>query len=239
VKLSIDDLKSTDPARAKLARCALIMLDGVEIKGGVIEADDEAGYIRRYIPSDDPRVKAVPPSPDAEWPTEELLGKVEISMRLVTKTLEAYFSDWESYLFGYGYGTGEEHVLGALKTFFAHCTKRGNHHDSPNSYDYREVEPHLTPQVTWLLINILCGANHIEYGVAPRYGWLTKSGSALKQFFDARAVPEIENVLDRHSAACDPTSSDTYYVHCMPDWCNCGLGDCRPNNPFWEKRLEQ
>ncbi len=33
-----------------------------------------------------------------------------------------------------------------------------------------------------------------------------------------------------------PASVDESYAHCYPDHCNCDDGDCRPANPFWEKR---
>ncbi len=35
----------------------------------------------------------------------------------MTKSLEAYFSDWEGHVFGYGYGSGEPHVVPALRRF--------------------------------------------------------------------------------------------------------------------------
>jgi hypothetical protein len=31
------------------------------------------------------------------------------------------FIDWESQVFGYGYGTGEEYTLKALQVFIEHC----------------------------------------------------------------------------------------------------------------------
>ncbi|GAG02270.1 unnamed protein product, partial [marine sediment metagenome] len=34
------------------------------------------------------------------------------------KTIEEQFIDWESEVFGFGYGSGEEHILKALKEFF-------------------------------------------------------------------------------------------------------------------------
>lgn len=92
----------------------------------------------------------------------------------MTKTLEQNFADWEGNAFGFGYGTGEPHTLRALKGFFdALGTENGAH-----CYNYEKLEEALTAPVAWLLINILCrhGADVIEYGTSPRYGWLTTEG---------------------------------------------------------------
>ena len=135
------------------------------------------------------------------------------------KTIEENFTDWESDLFGFGYGTGEEHTLKALKDFLAAIPANG-------TYDYRALESAVTAPVAWLLINMLAGANVIEYGTSPRHGWLTKNGKALAEFVAARSVDQLYQL----------TSRDEEYVECYPDHCNCGDGDCRPTNAFWYKR---
>ena len=57
---------------------AIVYLDGKPFKPAVT-ADEEQGLIVAYIPQDDPRFKqAMASGPAAEWPTEELRGKVEI-----------------------------------------------------------------------------------------------------------------------------------------------------------------
>lgn len=134
------------------------------------------------------------------------------------KTIEDYFADWESHVFGYGYGTGEEHVLCALKQFLACVPFEG-------CYDYRKLESDLSAPVAWLLINTLVNASIIEYGTSPRHGWLTKQGEALREFVANRSVAELVNstMQDGHDTCCR-------------DYCNCGDGDCRPGNPFWPKR---
>lgn len=136
------------------------------------------------------------------------------------KTIEQHFTDWESHVFGYGYGTGEEHVLGALKGFLAAMPADGN-------YDYKALESAVTAPVAWLLLNVLAHADVIEYGTSPRYGWLTKNGKALRQFVNERSVEELY-------ALTAGTGED--YCECYPDHCNCGDGDCRPSNPFWATR---
>ena len=140
------------------------------------------------------------------------------------KTVEQHFTDWESEAFGYGYGTGEEHVLAALKAFFAAVPVGAPAGES--NYNYNALEKALTPQVAWLLINALCHQDAIEYGTSPRYGWLTDSGEALGKFFNEHSVEQLEEL----------TSPDQEYVHCFPSYCNCRDGDCRPLNPFWPKR---
>jgi hypothetical protein len=132
------------------------------------------------------------------------------------KTIEQHFCDWETSAFGYGYGTGEQHVLGALKAFFAAIPE--------GPYDYRDLEAAVTPAVAWLLINTLALDDKIEYGTSPRFGWLTETGLAVSKFVATRTVEELVSV----------TGGDTDYIHCYPNYCNCDDGDCRPHNPFWE-----
>lgn len=139
------------------------------------------------------------------------------------KTIEQHFIDWESDTFGFGYGTGEEHTLKALKQFLELCRKGQYAH----AYDHGELEKTLTPPVAWLLINALAHDDKIEYGTSPRYGWLTKTGEALAEFVKDRTVDQL------YDLACD----GAYEGHCYPNHCNCPNGeDCRPHNPFWSKR---
>jgi hypothetical protein len=134
----------------------------------------------------------------------------------MTKSIEDQFTDWEGSTFGYGYGTGEDHTILALKAFMAAIPERG--------YDYRVLETTLTPSVTWLLINILCRANILEYGTSPRFGWLTPQGERLKAFIDPRSVEYL----------CALTQKTEDYVPCYPDTCNCdGTSRAKCANIFW------
>lgn len=135
------------------------------------------------------------------------------------KNIEQHFVDWEAHVFGYGYGTGEYHVLRALRMFMRVVRPDG-------SYGYEALEKVLAPEVTWLLINTLCHAGMIDYGTSSRHGWLTGSGKALRDFMVPR---ELDNLYGL-------TSREEGYAECFPDHCNCGDGDCRPTNPFWRKR---
>lgn len=135
------------------------------------------------------------------------------------KTLDESFRDWEADVFGFGYGSGEPHTLGALKTFLAAIPER--------PYNYEVLERACGAQVAWLLINTLCHAHMIEYGTSPRFGWLTPRGEGLKRYVDARSLEELLEVV----------SCDEEYVHCYPKTCNCGaegyeVGRVCPN-PFW------
>lgn len=133
------------------------------------------------------------------------------------KTIEQHFVDWESNTFGYGYGSGEEHVLSALKSFLAAIPEKGG---------YEHLERVVTPTVAWLLINVLAHDDKLEYGTSPRYAWLTDTGRALAQFVRERSAEQLAEL----------TVTDENYIHCYPDHCNCDDGDCRPRNPFWKKR---
>lgn len=135
------------------------------------------------------------------------------------KTIEVYFVDWEADLFGFGYGTGEQHVISSLKTFISLF-----HGENKSLYDYQILEENLTPPVAWLLINILCNANHITYGTSPRYGFLTKSGKNLHWFFEKHSIEELLFIIYRETDGSDI---------CDRDDCNCDEVDCRVNNPFW------
>ena len=142
----------------------------------------------------------------------------------MSKTIDDHFTDWESDTFGFGYGTGEEHTLKALKQFMELCCKGQYAH----AYDHQELEAALTPTVAWLLINILASDDKIEYGTSPRYGWLTPTGEALAKFVRARTVEQLYDLTGK----CDGDN----YIHCYPEHCNCNNEDCRGSNPFWAVR---
>lgn len=143
----------------------------------------------------------------------------------VAKAIEESFVDWESHVFGFGYGTGEEHVLRSLKGFF----DAFGVDDRPHSYDYEKVEAAIGAPAAWLLINILCrhGVNIIEYGSSPRYAWLSSEGVALKAFVDTKSVGELVTIC------CEDVEHD----YCGPDCCNCGPNGYEAGkvceNPFW------
>jgi hypothetical protein len=109
----------------------------------------------------------------------------------MTKTIQAYFRDWEIHVFGYGDGIGEKHILTALKEFLALCNE-----GHKGGYDYTNLEAKLGPAVCWLLINTLTSADIIEHGVSTRYGWLTDQGHALKAFVNDYTVEQLIGFLD-------------------------------------------
>lgn len=141
------------------------------------------------------------------------------------KTLDDYFTDWESHVFGYGYGTGERPILKALRTFFVSIKENGR------SYDYTDLEEALGPTITWLLINTLCHADILEYGTSPRFGWLTTTGQRLRAFVLSKTLDDLEAL----------TCRDEDYDVCYPDACNCGPKGYEEGrvcqNPFWLKAL--
>lgn len=135
----------------------------------------------------------------------------------MTKTIDDYFRDWESEVFGYGYGTGEVHIVTALRRFLEHCTEG----PYKRSYDYSVLEQELGATVAWLLINTLCHVNIVEYGTSPRYAWLTEQGTRLRDYMLSKTVAELTKLAP----------SD--YIHCGSDYCNCD--DTRLcSNPFFK-----
>ncbi len=144
---------------------------------------------------------------------------------MTDRTVVDHFRDWESHVFGYGYGTGEPYILGALRTFLDLCRRL-----SGAGYDYAQLELALTPAVAWLLINVLSHAGLIDYGVSARYGWLTIVGVALRDFVTAHTVEEL----------CEMIDSPEGKFPCAPDLCNCGPDGYSAvklcHNPFWRER---
>ena len=136
------------------------------------------------------------------------------------KTIDQHFADWEGHAFGYGYGTGEQHIMPALAKFLEAVPEKG-------TYDYRELEIKVGPAVAWLLINILCAEDIIEYGTSPRFGWLTLEGQRLREYL-------LRNDICNLMGVTAPIGDG--YVHCYPDNCNCVDGPCV--NPFWPPRTD-
>lgn len=123
------------------------------------------------------------------------------------KISDKNFVDWEKHVFGYGYGTGEEYTIEALRNFFKLCNG-----GSGTQYDYEKLEEKLGGAVTWLLINALCHADIIEYGTSPRYGWLTKAGEMLKDYMLSNTPQNLYELL----------MGDESWGSCFPDLCQCG-----------------
>jgi hypothetical protein len=142
------------------------------------------------------------------------------------KTLADNFTDWESHVFGFGYGTGEQHTIPALHRFLCAIPESG-------SYDYRQLEETCGPVVAWLLINTFGRHDLIDYGTSPRRAWLTEQGRALRAFVVARTAEELIALTYR----------DEDYVECSPDACNCGPNGYEKGrvclNPFWKPITER
>ncbi len=142
----------------------------------------------------------------------------------MTKTQDQYFVDWESFAFGFGYGTGEPHLIPVIKDFLEHLA-------SKRPYDYREIEAKFGPVVGWMMINKMCELDVIEYGTSPRGGWLTEHGQRLADYVSERSAEQLIDLV---------TEFPDGYIHCYPDACNCGPQgyDTKAvcDNPFWEKR---
>jgi hypothetical protein len=126
-----------------------------------------------------------------------------------------HFKDWEDAVFGYGYGSGEQHTVPALRQLLELTDKRGG-------YVYTTMEEALGPVAAWLLLNVLLHADILEYGVSPRFGWLTGKGTLLREFMLAHGADELVKIVND-----EPDD----YVHCLPDYCNCTGENC--NNPLF------
>src|ERR1051325_25697 len=98
--------------------------------------------------------------------------------------IDKHFKDWESATFGFGYGTGEEYTIPALKNFF-------NLLKEERSYSYEDVEKKFGKLGGWLMINILCHADILEYGTSPRFGWITEKGELLRDYLKTKTPDEL------------------------------------------------
>lgn len=137
------------------------------------------------------------------------------------KTIGQYFRDWEAHVFGFGYGSGEQHIIPVLKKFMAVVPP--DDPEASRNYDYLKLEEAVGAPVAWLLLNVLGHADVIEYGTSPRFGWLTRHGYELKGYLDRTSEEDLLTAV----------RFDQDYTHCFPDICNC-VDECR--NPFWEHR---
>ncbi len=149
------------------------------------------------------------------------------------RTLGSYFIDWESHAFGFGYGSGEPHILPALHRFFelVPAPSDDRPHSNGGPWDYMLLEKELTPTVAWLLINVLGKTDIIEYGTSPRGAWLTANGYRLRDFVLSKTPDELVALA---------TEFNQDQPHCWPAGCNCGPdgwenGRVCPN-PFYHRR---
>lgn len=143
--------------------------------------------------------------------------------------IDKYFTDWENHVFGYGYGTGEEYTLKALKDFMD-CMEKSKFDEEILVYDHKNLYKSLGTMCTWLMINTLNHADILEYGTSPRFGWFTKKGRKLYDYLKTKTVADLYNLTT--------SKEEGEYYCCYPDHCNCEelvQGKC--NNPFFKEDL--
>lgn len=141
------------------------------------------------------------------------------------RTIDDHFIDWMSENIRFGYGSGEPHTIPALRAFLSLCNV--GHYNT--SYDCRVLEEKLTPTTAWLLMNVLCQAQLIEYGTSPRCGWLTPEGIKLRDYMLSKTEEDLILLV------CNTEDND----YCTRHFCNCGEGGYSENklchNPFWKE----
>ncbi len=139
------------------------------------------------------------------------------------KTIDDYFCDWESHVFGYGYGSGEEYIIPALQKVMETIPDKG-------PYNYNEIEDSVGKTIAWLFINILCKHRIFEYGTSPRHAWLSRCGKELKKYLHNKEFDDLKLFPDED------------YAHCGPDYCNCGPNGYEEGricqNPFWLEDIQ-
>ena len=100
------------------------------------------------------------------------------------------FVEFEERVFGYGYGSGEEPILEALRVFVSTIP------EGERQYDYRVIEHELGAPTTWLLINALCNSDYIDYGTSPRFGWI--DNDELLDYIRNHSVDEMIKALEEN-----------------------------------------
>ena len=136
---------------------------------------------------------------------------------------DKHFREWEQVTFGYGYGTGELHILPILHAFFAAL-------EDGSAYNASHFVAQWGGAVTWLLLNALLHGGILEYGTSPRYGWLTPQGERLREYVLSKTPKDLYDIA----------TMDVDYDHplCSRSFCNCPDGSdtqgCRHNPLFRE-----
>jgi hypothetical protein len=138
---------------------------------------------------------------------------------------DKHFREWEHEAFGYGYGTGEAHILPILHAFFAQL-------EDGRSYEAALFETEVGAPSAWFLLNVLCRADILDYGTSPRYGWLTPLGERLRDYVLCHTPEELYAIV----------TQDVDHEHplCSQAFCNCPGGSddegCR-QNPLWNETV--
>jgi len=101
---------------------------------------------------------------------------------------ELQFTDWETRVFGAGYGSGELPILKSVKVFFDLLEDKRN-------YSYEVLEEKLGDTVTWLLINAFDKGSVIEWGTSARFGWLTSSGEYVRDFIKDKTAEKLYEIV--------------------------------------------
>lgn len=134
------------------------------------------------------------------------------------KTEDQCFAEWLEQTFPYGYGTGEEHFLTALVTFFGSLNDR--------RYDYKVLEEKLGPVAAWLLINTFCANDVVDYGTSPRFGFLSTIGQRVQAYLRGKTADQLNEMIGE---------MPDELRQCTNHYCNCG-GDMESGctkNPFF------
>ena len=134
---------------------------------------------------------------------------------------EKHFREWEQEAFGYGYGTGETYILPALHAFFLHL-------EDGHAYTAATMEEGLGGTAAWLLINVLCRTQMLDYGTSPRFGWLTRQGQRLRDYVLSKTPEELYEIVTQDMDPAQPLCSRTF-CHCEDGMETAG---CRHNPLF-------
>ena len=105
--------------------------------------------------------------------------------------------------FGYGYGTGEAFILPALHGFLLHL-------EQGQSYSAEAMEAGLGGTVAWLLINVLCRAQILDYGTSPRFGFLTPQGERLRDYVLSKTPEELYEIVTQGLDPVQPLCSRAF-----------------------------
>lgn len=148
------------------------------------------------------------------------------------RTLDSYFRDWYEEVFGYGYGSGEPHILSVIREFMRCICDDGK-------YDYEHMEQTLGGPVAWLLIDTFCRKNIIEYGTSPRVGWFEPEGMAVREYVNSKSLDDLVRIVTGYDPDGDGDGDGMNQYCCCTTHCNCseeedeGRKNGCTKNPFF------
>ncbi len=137
------------------------------------------------------------------------------------KDIELHFVDWFCATFGCEPGHAPERIVIALQRLLAAVPKSA-------PFDLAVLDaPPLTSGAAFLLTECLARMGAVRHGIRRRQAVLTPNGRRLAAFLERHGRDEILEMFEKAAPR----------LRCLPNLCNCVIGDCRSDNAFWDDHI--